>query len=68
MRDADGNSIAQNVRFRPDGSVDFFVGILASRPGPFSPCVEQGSDPEYAVVPGTDKRPYWPSDFKAYAL
>jgi hypothetical protein len=68
MRDADGNSITQNVRFRPDGSVDFFVGVLASRPGPFSPCVEQGRDPEYAVVPGTDKRPHWPSDLKAYAL
>ena len=52
MRDTDGNSIAQNVRFRPDGSVDFFVGVLASRPGPFSPCVEQDCDQEYAVVPG----------------
>lgn len=67
-RDADGQSYAQNIQFDPDGSINFFVGILASRPSSFSPCVETDGEPEYAVVPGTDKRPHWPSDFRSYAL
>ena len=67
-RDADGQSYAQNIRFEPDGSINFFVGILANRPGSFSPCVEADAEPEYAVVPGTDKRPHWPSDLRPYAL
>ncbi len=67
-RDADGRSYAQNIRFEPDGSINFFVGTLASRRGSFSPCVEVGSEPEYAVVPGTDKRPHWPDDLRPYAL
>ena len=67
-RDADGQSDAQNIEFEPDGSINFFVGTLASRRGSFSPCVEVGSEPEYAVVPGTDKRPHWPDDLRPYAL
>ena len=67
-RNADGQSYAQNIRFEPDGSINFFVGILASHPGSFSPCVEAGSEPEYAEVPGTEKRPHWPTDFRPYAL
>jgi hypothetical protein len=67
-RNADGQSHAQNISFRPDGSIDFFVGLLASTPGSYSPCVEDGSVPEYAVVPGTDKRPHWPDDLRPYAL
>ena len=67
-RDADGQSHAQNIIFRPDGSIDFFVGLLASNPGSYSPCVEDGGIPEYAVVPGTDKRPHWPDDLRPYEL
>jgi hypothetical protein len=67
-RDADGQSYAQNIQFEHDGSINFFVGILATRPGTFSPCVEIGREPEYAVVPGTDKRPHWPADLRPYAL
>lgn len=67
-RNADGQSYAQNIRFEPDGSINFFVGILASHPGSFSPCVEAGSEPEYAVVPGTEKRPHWPTDLRPYAF
>ena len=68
VRNADGQSYAQNIRFEPDGSINFFVGVLASHRGSFSPCVEVGSEPEYAVVPGTDKRPHWPNDLRPYAL
>jgi hypothetical protein len=68
LRDADGGSYAQNIRFEPDGSINFFVGMLASRPGSFSPCVEVDGQPIYAVIPGTDKRPHWPSDLRPYAL
>jgi hypothetical protein len=67
-RNADGQSYAQNIQFEPDGSINFFVGILASRPGTFSPCVEADAEPEYAFVPGTDKRPHWPNDFRPYTL
>jgi hypothetical protein len=67
-RDADGQSDAQNIQFEPDGSINFFVGILASRPGSFSPCIEVDCQPEYAVVPGSDKRPHWPNDLRPYAL
>jgi hypothetical protein len=66
-RDADGRNVAENIQFPPDGSVDFLVGLLASNPGSFSPCVEAGCEPEYAVIPGTDKRPHWPDDLRPYA-
>jgi hypothetical protein len=65
---ADGQSVAQNIQFEPDGSINFFVGLLASRPGSFSPCVESGSEPVYALVPGTERRPHWPEDFRPYAI
>lgn len=68
VRNADGQSYAQNIRFEPDGSINFFVGTLASRPGSFSPCVEADAEPDYAMVAGTDKRPHWPSDHRPYAL
>jgi hypothetical protein len=67
-RNANGQCDARNIQFEPDGSINFFVGILASRPGSFSPCVEIDREPEYAVVPGTDKRPHWPIDLRPYAL
>jgi len=67
-RSADGTSIAQNIQFEPDGSINFFVGILASRPGSFSPCVEADSEPMYAFVPGTNVRPHWPDDLRPYDL
>lgn len=68
MHNSDGTSWAQNIRFEPDGSVNFFVGALASKPGSFSLCVEDGDDPVYAPLPGTDKRPHWPSDLRPYAI
>lgn len=67
-RNADGSCLAQNIQFRPDGSIDFFVGMLASRPGAFSPCVELGQAPEYAPIPGTEQHPHWPTDLRPYAL
>jgi hypothetical protein len=67
-RNANGTSIAQNIQFEPDGSINFFVGILASRPGSFSPCVEAGSEPIYSVIPETNIRPHWPDDLRPYAI
>jgi hypothetical protein len=64
---ADGQSVAQNIQFEPDGSINFFVGILANHPDSFSPCVERDREPEYAFVPGTEKRPHWPEDHRPYA-
>jgi hypothetical protein len=68
FRSLDGQSYAQNVRFDPDGSINFFVGTFASKPGTFYPCVEVSTEPVYAVVPGTDKHPYWPQVLAAYEL
>ena len=67
-RSLDGTSYAQNIRFNRDGSLNFMVGLFASHPGSFSPCVESGAEPIYAIVPGTDKRPYWPNVLQAYEL
>lgn len=67
-RNADGTSIAQNIQFEPDGSINFFVGILANSPGSFSLCVEAGDEPVYAFVPGTDVRPHWPDDLRPYEV
>jgi phospholipase C len=39
---------AQNLTFERDGSINFMVGYLASRPGSFSPCVEADGIPVYA--------------------
>jgi len=47
-----GACYAQNLRFRPNGSIDFMVGIIAARPGAFSPLVEADEAPHYAEVPG----------------
>ncbi len=57
-----------NLAFDPDGSINFMVGINASRPGAFSPLVEDGAQPTYAVIPGTNTRPHWPGDLKLYKL
>jgi hypothetical protein len=67
-RSENGQSWAQNIHFNPDGSINFFLGVFASNPGPFSPCVEAGAEPCYPAVPGTDKRPYWPKILAAYEL
>jgi hypothetical protein len=68
MRNANGQSYAQNIRFERDGSVNFFVGVLANNPGIFSPCVEAGRDPLYAKVPVTEIRPHWPDNLRPYAI
>ena len=67
-RNENGQSWAQNIHFDPDGSINFFLGVFASNPGSFSPCVEAGAEPRYAAVPGTDKHPYWPQALAAYEL
>lgn len=67
-RALNGQSYAQNISFNSDGSINFMAGFLASKPGSFSPCVEAGNEPLYAVVPGTEKRPYWPNTLRAYKI
>jgi hypothetical protein len=57
-----------NLEFEADGSINFKVGLYASRPGAFSPLVEDGVQPSYAPIPGTTSRPHWPVDSKVYKL
>ena len=57
-----------NLEFDPDGSINFMVGLYASKPGNFSPLVEYEAQPAYALVPGTALRPHWPEDLKVYKL
>jgi hypothetical protein len=67
-RTINGQSTAQNIAFNDDDSINFFVGEIFSDRDAFSPCVERGKRPYYGVVPGTDKRPYWPEIRQAYEL
>jgi len=57
-----------NLHFDPDGSINFMVGLYASKPGRFSPLVEHDGLPVYREVPGTTIRPHWPDDLKIYKL
>jgi hypothetical protein len=57
-----------NLAFDPDGSINCMVGVYASRPGAFSPLVEEGAHPNYALIPGTTTRPHWPQDLKLYKI
>jgi hypothetical protein len=57
-----------NLEFDPDGSVNFFVGLYASKPSKFSPLVEDGDQASYAQIPGFSSRPHWPEDLKCYKL
>jgi hypothetical protein len=57
-----------NLSFDPDGSINFMVGLIASRRGAFSPLVEHGEEPAYSTLPGTNLVPHWPSDLKSYKL
>jgi hypothetical protein len=60
--------VGHNLSFDPDGSINFMVGLYASKRGAFSPLVENGAEPTYAAVPGTELRPHWPADLKPYKL
>jgi hypothetical protein len=57
-----------NISFDPDGSINFFVGLYASKRGAFSPLVEESAEPIYPCRPGTDLRPHWPDPLKPYRL
>jgi hypothetical protein len=67
-RRIESGSAGQNVVFDPDGSINFMVGLYASKPGSFSPLVEHDCAPVYAEIPGTTIRPFWPEDLKTYKL
>lgn len=60
--------VGTNISFDPDRSINFFVGLYASKPGKFSPLVEDGAAPVYPPRPGSDIRPYWPDELKSYKL
>jgi hypothetical protein len=60
--------LGMNLSFDPDGSINFMVGLIALKRGPFSPLVEYDAQPEYALKPGTEFRPHWPDDLKVYKL
>jgi hypothetical protein len=60
--------IGHNLSFDRDGSINFMVGLIAAQRGEFSPLVEHDAEPIYAQVPGTDLRPHWPADLRAYKL
>ena len=68
IRSQDSTCLAQNLRFRSDGSIDFMIGIVATKPGVFSPCVEYDGHPIYAKLSGSELRPYWPTQLAAYKL
>jgi hypothetical protein len=55
-----------NTTFEKDGSINFMVGLYASKRGSFSPLVEQDGAPRYTPAPGRAKAPHWPDDLKAY--
>src|SRR5213594_91273 len=54
-----------NLMPNKDRSVNFMVGLYASRPGDL---VEENAKPAYPCRPGTDIRPYWPEPLKVYKL
>ena len=60
--------IGTNLVFDPDGSINFMVGLYASKPGTFSPLVEDEAQPTYASVPGTSITPHWPEDLKTHKI
>jgi hypothetical protein len=63
---SEGGCVGQNLQFDPDGSINFFVGMYAVKPGNFSPLVEFNSQPNYLCCPGTEFRPHWPNPLAAY--
>lgn len=57
-----------NLEFNPDRSINFMVGMYASKRGSFSPLVEHDAQPVYAARHGSSIRPYWPEPPKVYKL
>jgi hypothetical protein len=55
-----------NTTFDKNGSINFMVGLYASKPGPFSPLVEHDGAPKYTPAQGRTKVPFWPGDLNAY--
>jgi hypothetical protein len=55
-----------NTTFEGDGSINFMVGVYASKPGSFSPLVERDAASKYTPAEGRTKVPYWPADLQAY--
>jgi hypothetical protein len=64
---SEAGCVGQNVEFDPDGSINFFVGLYASKRGAFSPLVEFNSQPNYHPCPGTEFTPHWPDPLAPYS-
>ena len=59
-------SLCVNIRFEKDRSINFMVGLYASRRGSFSPLVEHDAAPVYAPARGRRMDPHWPDELKPY--
>jgi hypothetical protein len=57
---------AVNITFDSDRSINFMVGLYASKRGSFSPLVEHDAKATYTPAPGRKTAPYWPDDLKPY--
>jgi hypothetical protein len=57
-----------NIVFDPDGSINFMVGLYASKPRSFSPLVESDAKAVYAARPGTEVHPFWLDKLQSYKL
>jgi hypothetical protein len=55
-----------NITFENDGSINFMVGLYASKRGRFSPLVEHDAAPIYSAAQGRAKALHWPDDLKPY--
>jgi hypothetical protein len=67
-RRKDGATVAMNIMFNPDRSINFQVNLYASKPGRFSPLVEHDAQPVYSPRPGTNICPHWPDDLRVYKI
>jgi hypothetical protein len=64
----DKEAVSLNVSPDPDGSINFMVGLYASKPGMFSPLVEHDARPVYTPAPGRTQPPYWPDKLGPISL
>jgi hypothetical protein len=61
-------TVAVNIMFGPERTIEFQVNLYASKPGSFSPLVEHDAQPVYSPRPGTGICPHWPDDLRSYRI
>jgi hypothetical protein len=67
IRNADGCR-GQNIYFDDDDSINFMVGLYATKRGAFSPLVEHDSTPQYPAMAGRTEVLHWPADRRPYTV